>query len=484
MAGPRGGRRGWLVMVVLLFGGVLVAGRLVPAVRWFFRQRAERVVEEVGRRGIKLPAFKLTRRGALIHRLTHDPELLGAAEVYARENGISMAVAMARVERYGREIVPSFNAFLYFRVGIPLAGWISRSLYDVSVGSERGLAALDENALEDVSVVFVMNHRSNIDYVLLAHLMAHRTALSYAAGEWAHVWPLGRLVGGMGAFFVRRGSGDDLYRRVLERFVQMAVEGGLTQVFFPEGGLSRDGRPREPKVGLLDYMLRRFDPEACDILFVPVGVNYDWVLEDHSLLQPGGPEAGIRGRGGLFASAAGSMVRNLLLARRGGGFRLGGAAVGVGTPVSAREYAASRGVEFRELERGARIEEVKVLAGLLMRAINESIPPAAVPLVARALIEAPERAVPEERLISRARTLAQGEGPLDYEGALRTLVMRQLVLAERGGYSPAPGGEKLLAYYANSAHTAERGGAASRPCEACRRHGGFLRGPCGLPGRV
>jgi glycerol-3-phosphate O-acyltransferase len=297
-----------------------------------------------------------------------------------------------------------------------------------------------------------MNHRSNIDYVLLAHLMAHRAALSYAAGEWAYVWPLGRLIGGMGAFFVRRGSGDDLYRGVLERFVQMAVEGGLTQVIFPEGGLSRDGKPREPKIGLLDYMLRRFDPGACDILFVPIGVNYDWVLEDHSLLQPGGPEAGIRGRGGLFASTAGSVVRNLIQARRGGSFRLGGAAAGVGTPVSAREYAASRGVEFRELEREDRIEEVKALARLLMQAISDAIPRAAVPLVALALTEAPESTLPEDRLILRARSLARGDEPLDYEGALRTLVMRQLVLAERGGYRPAPGAEKILVYYANSAY--------------------------------
>ncbi|HEX6710311.1 MAG TPA: 1-acyl-sn-glycerol-3-phosphate acyltransferase [Rubrobacter sp.] len=448
----RGGRRGWLAFVVLIFGGLLAAGRLVPAVRWFFRQRAERVVDEVGRRGIKLPSFKLTRRRALIHHLTHDPELLGAAEAYALENGISMAVAMARVERYAREIVPSFNAFLYFRIGIPLAGWISRSLYDVRVHSERGLAALDERRSDDASVVFVMNHRSNIDYVLLAHLMANRTALSYAAGEWAYVWPLGRLIGGMGAFFVRRGSGDDLYRRVLERFVQMAVEGGLTQVFFPEGGLSRDGKPRAPKIGLLDYMLRRFDPQAGDILFVPVGVNYDWVIEDHSLLQPGGPEAGLRGRGGLFASTAGSLIRNLMQARRDGNFSLGVAAVGVGAPISAREHAASRGIAFRELGREDRIEEVKVLAGLLMRAINESIPDTAVPLLARVLLEAPEEAMPEEELILRARDLADGEEPPDYEAALRTLIIRRLILAERGWYRSAPGSEKLLGYYANSSY--------------------------------
>jgi glycerol-3-phosphate O-acyltransferase len=451
MAGGRGVRRGWLALVVLLFGGILAAGRLVPAVRWFFRKRADKVVEEVRRRGIELPTFKLTRRGTLIYRLTRDPELLEAAEVYARENGISMAVAMARVEGYAREIVPSFNAFLYFRVGIPLAAWISTSLYDIRVSPQGGLAALDEDVIEDASVVFVMNHRSNIDYVLLAHLMAYRTALSYAAGEWAYVWPLGRVIGGMGAYFVRRGSGDDLYRGVLERFIQMAVEGGLTQVFFPEGGLSRDGKPREPKIGLLDYMLRRFDPEACDILFVPVGVTYDWVLEDNSLLQPGGPEAGIRGRGGLFASAAASVVRNLIQARRGGCFRLGTAAVGVGTPVSAREYAGSRRVEFRELGREDRIEEVKVLARLLMRAINDAIPPVAVPLTALALTEAPEKTLPKDGLILRARSLAQGDESLDYEAALQTLVMRQLVEAGRGGYRPAPGAEKILVYYANSA---------------------------------
>ena len=34
--------------------------------------------------------------------------------------------------------------------------------------------------------------------------MAHRAALSYAAGEWAYVWPLGRLIGGTGAYFVRQ----------------------------------------------------------------------------------------------------------------------------------------------------------------------------------------------------------------------------------------------------------------------------------------
>jgi glycerol-3-phosphate O-acyltransferase len=451
MAGSLGGRRGWLASVVLLFGVVvLVCGGVVPAARWFLRRRADGVAREVGRRGVGLPATRLTRRGTWIEGLVSDPEVLAAAEAYAGQNDVSVAAAMARVERYAREIAPSFNAFLYFRVGMPLAAWISSSLYDVRV-DQKSRAALDEGVSRDASLVFVMNHRSNLDYVLLAHLMRHRTAISFAAGEWAGVWPLRPLIRGTGAFFVRRGSGDELYRRVLERFVQMAVEGGLTQAIFPEGGLSRDGRPREPKIGLLDYTLRRFDPGAGDIIFVPVGINYDWVLEDLSLLQPGGPDAGIKGHGGFFASTAESAIRNLVRARRGGSFRLGVAAVGFGVPVSAREYAAGRGILFSELGREGRIEEVGRFARLLMQTINEAIPHAAVPLVARALLEATEDTLSERELLSRAQRLARGER-LDYEVALRTLVMRRLVLAGRDGYAPAPDSENILAYYANSAY--------------------------------
>ena len=39
-------------------------------------------------------------------------------------------------------------------------------------------------------MVFVMNHRSNMDYVLVSFLAAERVALSYAVGEWARIWPL------------------------------------------------------------------------------------------------------------------------------------------------------------------------------------------------------------------------------------------------------------------------------------------------------
>jgi glycerol-3-phosphate O-acyltransferase len=97
-------------------------------------------------------------------------------------------------------------------------------------------------------------------------------------------------------YFVRRDSRDALYRRVLERYIVMATAGGVTQALYPEGGLSKDGRLREPKLGVLTYMLREFDPQgARDLVFVPVGINYDRTIEDRTLLlgqAPGGCRRG------------------------------------------------------------------------------------------------------------------------------------------------------------------------------------------------
>src|SRR5258706_7440094 len=64
-----------------------------------------------------------------------------------------------------------------------------------------------------------------------------------------------------------------------------ATEAGVPQAVFPEGGLSRDGRIREPRLGVLDYMMRGFHLGGeRDLVVVPLGINYDRVLADRTLL--------------------------------------------------------------------------------------------------------------------------------------------------------------------------------------------------------
>ena len=65
---------------------------------------------------------------------------------------------------------------------------------------------LDEDAIvraaRTSTPVFVLNHRSNLDYVIAATSLADRAILSFAVGEWARYWPLEGLLRALGGFFV------------------------------------------------------------------------------------------------------------------------------------------------------------------------------------------------------------------------------------------------------------------------------------------
>ncbi|NVK13496.1 MAG: glycerol-3-phosphate acyltransferase, partial [Rhodobacteraceae bacterium] len=183
----------WLFVLIVGFAAVTFASHfLFPSVRWFFRRRLERAVARLNKRLERpIEPFKLARRHDMIQRLIHDPQVAQAASEHAAAEGIPENVAFEQVRRYAREIVPGFSAFAYFGLAIRAARFLSNAVYRVRLGhqDEEALRAIDPNA----TVVFVMNHRSNMDYVLVTYLAADRSALSYAVGEWARDWPLSRL---------------------------------------------------------------------------------------------------------------------------------------------------------------------------------------------------------------------------------------------------------------------------------------------------
>lgn len=458
----------WLaVLLVVLAAWAALDRLLVPSVRWYLRRRVNRVIDELNTRlRLEIPAFQRTRRQVLVDRLLYDPKVLQAAEEHAREHGMPRDVALAQVERYAREIVPAFNAYFYFRVGYWISKRVARFLYRVRLGfsDEAGLAAVAPNS----TVVFLMNHRSNMDYVLVSYLAADRTALSYAVGEWARIWPLQTLIRATGAYFVRRGSGNPLYRRVLERYIHMATAAGVPQAVYPEGGLSRDGRLRAPRLGLLDYMLRGFDPQGeRDLVFIPVGINYDRVLEDRTLLLDVGPEGAARkGPGQAAATTLWFTLRSFALMLRSRWYRFGYACVNFGSPVSMRQYFRDRRVDLRSLGKDERFAETERLARTLLAAVGAVIPVLPVPLVATVLVQRHDRGEgPLSELDLKARVhrlIAELEGAgahvyiprrdQDYAvvAGLRMLTLRHLAEERDGLYAARPEELLVLRYYANS----------------------------------
>ncbi len=454
----------WLVIVLGLLALWSALDRLfIPSVRWFLRRRVNRVLEEINTRlKIRIPPFNLTKRGVLIDRLLYDPAVQQAAEEEARATEVPREVVQERVRRYAQEIVPAFNAYVYFRFGYWLARNIARSLYRVRLGysDEHGLASIGPGS----TVVFLINHRSNMDYILVSYLAAEKAALSYAVGEWARIWPLQTLIRAMGAYFVRRNSKDPLYRKVLERYVAMATQAGVTQAVFPEGGLSRDGRLRAPKLGILDYMARSFDPTGeRDIAFVPVGINYDRVFEDRSFLHELAAKVSAPGAAAAVGQMLHFLFRHLWLLARNKWHRFGYACVNFGSPVSLKEHIRRRNVDFRTLSREARSAAVEELGRELMAEVARVVPAVPVSLVATAFLRHPARAWSELELKGAALDLLQEleaggahvyvpRGDQDYAitVGLRMLTLRHLVTESNGLYSADPAELSLLAYYANS----------------------------------
>jgi glycerol-3-phosphate O-acyltransferase len=411
----------------------------------------------------RIDRFKLASRAHVRDRLLGDAVIASAVRRHAAEEGGTEEAAWAQVRAYIREIVPFFNAVAYFQIGYHVAGWLLRLFYKVSVDLQPGA---DAPAPDDAVLLYVMNHRSNADYVLVSYALAGRVAISYAVGEWARAFPLEMVFKAFGSYFIRRRYREPLYHAVLERYVQLITREGVTQGIFVEGGLSRDGRLRPPKIGLLDYVLGigRDPAYAARLHVIPVAVNYDRVLEDRSLLRELDVEAG--GRPTSRLAQGWEVGRYLawnvgrLLSRRFK--RYGRAAVVVGAPIPLAPWFA-RQADLFVVEKPERLARVQRLCDELLGRVGQLIPVTPVPLVCAALQSFESDFVPRAALLERVGEMQAALRELNARGlstdrtsaeifdrAWRMLRMRRVLAETRDGYLVLPRGRPLVSYYANS----------------------------------
>jgi len=455
--------------------GLVAVGIGIALVIWW---RASGIaLRAVHRSGVRVERFKLTRKPFIRATLLADGAIAQAVKEHAAENSVDEAEAWARVEEYIDEIVPFFNILTYYKVGLVVSRLLLNFFYKVSaeyaVGSTpaAGSAGRSSEALpRDAIVIYLMNHRSNADYVLVGYVLSGQVAISYAVGEWARTFPLEYIFKSFGAYFIRRKYREKLYHTVLERYVQLITRNGVTQGIFLEGGLSRDGKLGKAKVGLLDYVLGvAREPGMRERLYiVPVAINYDRVLEDRSLIRELDAREG-RKRPPRYVQLA-EVVRYVwwnmarLVARRWR--RYGRASVVVGEPFALAPWLEQQDREtggLFDIERTERLSRVQMLSDSVLERIAAIIPVTPVTLACAAIQSFDGDYIAHDSLIARmgemrdvlrelnARVIyREGSAEEIFDRAWRMLKMRRVLVRVGAGYSVMAGNRPLVSYYANS----------------------------------
>lgn len=448
------------IVMYAVAGGLMLVLAVLFARRYANRSAARALLHHRAR----VDRFKLASRAHVREYLLADPEIAAAVREHARETGVSEAAALKRVHEYVEEIVPFFNVIAYFQVGYRVSRAVLNLFYKVSVEFEERAAVqrLPKNAV----LVYLMNHRSNADYVLVGYALAGQVAISYAVGEWARAFPLEHLFKAFGAYFVRRRYRERLYHTVLERYVQLITRQGVTQGIFLEGGLTRDGKLRAPKIGLLDYVLGiAREPEYRGRLYiVPVAVNYDRVLEDRSLLLELAKSEGRArpSRLSQLADVTRFIIWNVsrLLTRRWK--RYGRAAVVVGKPIPLQSWF-ERERDLFSLPRPERLAKVQQLSDEVMDRIGQLIPVTPVALACAAIQSLETDFISRERLLVRMEEMRDALVELNgrvlradrdiaetFDRAFRMLKMRRMLAESGDGFAVLPRSRALVTYYANS----------------------------------
>ncbi|MDP9200347.1 MAG: 1-acyl-sn-glycerol-3-phosphate acyltransferase [Gemmatimonadota bacterium] len=450
----------WIIASIVIV--VVIASRV-------FQRRANRIALRAVRRShSRIDRFKLTKKPFIRETLLADEAIAFAVKEHAAENSVDEATTWRRVDGYIDEIVPFFNILTYYKFGLAVSRVLLNFFYKIS--AEHATGPLATPVPRDAIVIYLMNHRSNADYVLVGYVLSGQVAISYAVGEWARTFPLEYIFKSFGAYFIRRKYREKLYHTVLERYVQLITRNGVTQGIFLEGGLSRDGKLGKAKIGLLDYVLGvAHDPALRNRLYVvPVAINYDRVLEDRSLLRELDAREGRKRPpryvqlGELLRYVWWNMARLVVRKWR----RYGRAAVVIGEPFSLgawfdREDRETGGLFA--LERTDRLARVQLLADSVLERIAAIVPVTPVTLACAAIQSFDGDFIAHEQLLARmmemrdvltelnARVIHR-EGSVEeiFDRAWRMLQMRRILVRVGAGYSVLPGNRPLVSYYANS----------------------------------
>ncbi len=246
-------------------------GEYVALQAWLSLERAERLIR--GQR-YKVPRF-------LREDLFWSRPFQAGIEKLAAESSKSVKKTRNKTSRYLKEISAEHTPYV-----IDVVNGLTSFLIGVahrSVEYSRTDLADVYAAAGDYPLVFLPSHKSNFDHLVFQHVLyENELPLNHTAGGTnMNFFLIGPLLRRSGIFFIRREfKENEPYKFVLRQYLDYLLEKRFALEWYVEGGRSRSGKLREPRLGLLAYVADSYQRGiADDVVLVPVSINYDQITD-------------------------------------------------------------------------------------------------------------------------------------------------------------------------------------------------------------
>lgn len=337
------------------------------------------------RKRITGPAIK--PRHWMIKQILEDEHVQKEIVKISTEKRKEIADVTTLAKRYATEMAADIS-YTYIEYATRVMDWVFHTMYDGIQHNSEALAKVKKIATNN-PVIFVPNHLSHVDYLLISSLL-YKNNVSVphiAAGINMSFWPMGKLFRRCGAFFIRRTfGGNTLYKAVFESYIGLLLKEGYCQEFFIEGGRSRTGKLRQPRMGMLSTFTQIIlQNPGQEIFFVPTSITYDKVVEESSHVDE---SAGIAKKKEKFS--------DVLKLRRYLKHRYGKIYVNFGTPISFVEVQTK--ISERNTRENIKPKIVELLAFKIMSSLSKNSVATPSALVAAAFLMERKKGITSEQL--------------------------------------------------------------------------------------
>jgi len=307
-------------------------------------------------------------------------------------------------------------------------------------------------ANKKAALVFLPSHRSYVDPLVLNQVMHDNDfpRNHLLGGDNMSFGPIGALGKRAGVIFIRRSFGSDrVYKLAVREYLGHLVAKRFNLEWYPEGGRTRTGKLRPPRLGLIHYLSSAVEEgRAPDVMLVPTSIVYDQL---HEIGATAAEQTGAQKR----REGMGWMVDYIRAQRT----NMGKARVRFGDPVSLKSILDEVG------DGAARLHKVGFA---VMDGINRATPVTSTSLVGFAMLGVRDRALTLGELqavlkplldhLERAdvlRTVDELRRPAALRATLDSLAAQGIVRLYDEGTEPvwsiAPDRHHEAAFYRNGA---------------------------------